>query len=187
MKATYLQSHTYTTQWKCEIQCMLCFYPFESFSYTLSPRLVHMGNADPCVPVFVCVNLTTPSLLSLPDEWLGTFQLFVTAVSMKRESCGGGKKLKKRRRTNQRKRGVKDKMIVELTDIWVARKSETSVCGMQECVCVFEPAVYQKAVNSLSLWPDRMVVASHSYDTWWSWVCVCSSGRSIQFLYSSQS
>ena len=30
------------------------------------------------------------------------------------------------------------------------------------CMCAFEPAVCQRAVNSVGFLPDRMVVASHS-------------------------
>ena len=111
--------------------------PLECFSYTLSLRPVHMGNVGLCV--CVCLSLTTPSLLTLPDERRGAFQLLVTAVRVKRDSEKEGKKREEERDrgANQRERGVKDTKIVEPTEIWVAKKSESSVCGMQECVCVY--------------------------------------------------
>lgn len=76
-----------------------------------------MGNVGLCV--CVCLSLTTPSLLTLPDERRGAFQLLVTAVRVKRDSEKEGKKREEERDrgANQRERGVKDTKIVEPTEI----------------------------------------------------------------------
>lgn len=54
---------------------------------------------------------------------------------------------------------MKDKKIVEHTEIIAARKSENSVCGMPLCVSLLKPAVY-RALH----FAGRLILASHGGD-----------------------
>ena len=70
---------------------------------------------------------------------------------------------------------MKDKKIVEHTEIIVARKSENSVCGMPVCVCLLKPAVSQRALRSAG----RGSLASHGSDVT---ECV-RSGESLKQIF----
>lgn len=135
-------SFTHTSRWKCEIQWL---FVHESLLVPLCRCGSFTWEMSMCVHACACacINLTTPSLLSHPDEWLGTFQLFVTAVWARREIKN------KEKGTNLQKRGVKD-TIMKLKANPVKRKYESTVCSV--CVWLWLPtAMFTNETNEVCM------------------------------------
>lgn len=169
--------HIHTTQWKCEIQQGQCqwahaliLYPWESFSYTLSQRLVHMGTGDllrTCVCVCVCWTWLLPRTC-LPRWATRNFP----AVC---DSCVTGEKSRKNRKrgTNQRKEEWKTRRLWSWQRLKL-RGNLRALCAACKCVCVCVFSAWTRCISGgckLCGFLTRVVVASQSNETRWSWMC----------------